>query len=24
MFKRELGAAPRQYLRWTNREVVLR
>jgi AraC-like DNA-binding protein/mannose-6-phosphate isomerase-like protein (cupin superfamily) len=24
MFKRELGAAPRQYLRWTDREVVLR
>jgi AraC-like DNA-binding protein/quercetin dioxygenase-like cupin family protein len=24
MFKRELGAAPRQYLRWTEREVVLR
>lgn len=24
MFKRELGAAPRQYLRWTGPEVVLR
>jgi AraC-like DNA-binding protein len=24
MFKRELGAAPRHYLRWTEREVVLR
>lgn len=24
MFKRELGAAPRHYLRWTDQEVVLR
>ncbi|MFT4121826.1 AraC family transcriptional regulator [Bradyrhizobium sp.] len=24
MFKRELGAAPRHYLRWTDREIVLR
>lgn len=24
MFKRELGAAPRRYLRWTDQEIVLR
>ncbi|WP_456816521.1 helix-turn-helix domain-containing protein [Bradyrhizobium sp. USDA 4508] len=24
MFKRELGAAPRQYLRWADPEVVMR